>query len=148
MIENLDKIEQYIDNTIGTAIRSYNPMIKSDIFGPIYGHWESEAGSKLFLASQGSILHGSFTREGGRPRRLLGTIDNHQPIKDKGLALSFSVYWPSNNDPEYRSVTSYTGQFHPTENKITTIFLLANETIPSKDYASVFVGNDVFTRIK
>jgi hypothetical protein len=105
-------------------------------------------GSKLELHENGSELTGHFDsteNQGGGSFPLHGSID--PDVSQANRALSFSVAWNKDSQPsEFRSVTSYTGQYHKDGEFIDVVFLLANETTPEKSYASVFVGSDSFTK--
>jgi hypothetical protein len=113
---------------------------------PLNGTWYSGAGSRLELRVEESGLRGTFYRaEDGSARPLVGSVDPDasQPHR----ALGFSICWIADDESSpYRSVTSYTGQFHADRNEIATIFLLVDETSSQKQYASTFVGYDNFTR--
>src|SRR4029079_8090568 len=116
----------------------------------VSGTWYSPVGSRLELEEKGSELTGSFDsteNPGGGAFAVHGSIDpDHTPAN---RALSFSVAWiDGSTPPEFRSVTSYTGQYHDDDDveTIDVVFLLANETTPAKAYASVFVGSDIFPR--
>jgi|HubBroStandDraft_1064217.scaffolds.fasta_scaffold43824_2 hypothetical protein len=116
---------------------------------PLSGVWYSGVGSKLELTVSNSELRGYFrsTEAPARKFPLVGSVDPDPSLPNR--ALSFSVSWINADTPnEYRSVTSYTGQFHRTDEEdfINTIFLLADETSPTKQYASVFVGYDNFSK--
>jgi Avidin family len=118
---------------------------------PLSGVWYSGVGSKLEVEVEGTKLIGFFssTEEGKDRFPLHGSVDPDPRLVNR--ALSFSVAWiSSDTSPEYRSVTSYTGQYHSTPQGeiINTIFLLADETSPKKQYASTFVGYDNFRRSK
>ncbi|HXO00238.1 MAG TPA: avidin/streptavidin family protein [Candidatus Acidoferrales bacterium] len=116
---------------------------------PLDGVWYSGVGSKLELSVKGSELSGYFhSKEGpGGKYRLIGSIDP-DPDRDN-RALSFSVSWITPDTPkDRRSVTSYTGQYHRSHEVIRTIFLLADETSPTKQYVSTFVGYDNFSRME
>jgi hypothetical protein len=116
---------------------------------PIYGTWYSGVGSKLELEVNGSELRGFFHSTEGPDGKypLVGSIDPDPSLPNR--ALSFSVSWITPKTPrERRSVTSYTGQFHRSHEIIKTIFLLADETSPSKQYVSTFVGYDNFVRVQ
>jgi len=138
MIEEIENIDRIVDLSIEDLSDHGNLSVS--------GVWISESGSQVILRQRGSYILGTFTRKGGTAHRLLGSIVP-QHSGQVGIALSFSVAWPSNNDPKYRSVTSYTGQYHPDKGFISTVFLLADETLPNKDYAAVSVGTDIFKRM-
>jgi Avidin family len=117
---------------------------------PLSGIWYSAVGSKLELAVNGSELRGFFhsTEGPGGKFPVVGSVDPDPNLPNR--ALSFSVSWITpDTKKSYRSVTSYTGQYHRWEDEsetISTIFLLADETSPEKQYASTFVGYDNFGR--
>jgi len=119
---------------------------------PIAGVWYSGVGSMLKLQVDGSELKGSFdsTEAHGGSFTVHGSVDP-DPSK-ANRALSFSVCWiRKNGHPKYRSVTSYTGQYHKLENGseyLNTTFLMVDETTPEQDYASTYVGYDNFNRNK
>ena len=120
----------------------------------INGKWYSFKGSELILTEEGSELKGTFDSvqdpNGARP--LHRSVDPDPSLPNR--TLSFSVAWikgDASSGPV--SVTSYTGQYHggggtSFKEFIDVVFLLANETSPAKEYASVFVGHDRFTRDK
>lgn len=116
----------------------------------ISGKWYSPVGSLLELEEHGAELKGKFNsteNQGGGAFDVHGSIDPDGSLPNR--ALSFSVAWIKGSAPvEYRSVTSYTGQYHNEDGEevIDVVFLLVNETTPAKSYASVFVASDVFTR--
>lgn len=116
---------------------------------PLAGTWYSTAGSKLELKIQGSELMGSFTstENPGPAFDVRGSVDPDPNIPDR--ALSFSVCWiDEKTKSKYRSVSSYTGQYHHTDSEdiIETIFLLVDETSINKQFVSTFVGYDNFYR--
>jgi hypothetical protein len=118
---------------------------------PLSGVWYSGVGSKLELGVDGSKLVGFFhsTESPGGKYELVGSIDPDPNLPNR--ALSFSVSWITSDTPnEFRSVTSYTGQYHrydrDGDEAINTIFLLADETGPKKQYASTYIGYDNFGR--
>jgi hypothetical protein len=116
---------------------------------PISGLWYSGVGSKLEITVTNSELRGYFHSTEGPNGKfpLVGSVDPDSSLPNR--ALSFSVSWITADTPnEYRSVTSYTGQYHRSggDEVIKTIFLLADETAPTKQYASIFVGYDNFAR--
>lgn len=118
---------------------------------PLSGVWYSGVGSKLELKVNGSRLEGFFhsTEASGGKYELVGSVDPDPNLPNR--ALSFSVCWIESDTPnEYRSVSSYTGQYHRYDSDddevINTIFLLADETGPKKQFASTFVGYDNFGR--
>jgi hypothetical protein len=122
-------------------------MSKKD---PLAGVWYSGVGSKLELEVDGSRLTGSFDSAeapGGR-FPVYGSVDLDSTLPNR--ALAFTVSWIQEGTKlEYRSVTSYTGQYHSLpdgEEVIRTTFLLAEETRPGKEYASTYVGYDNFKR--
>ena len=137
----MEKIEENIDKIVDLSIEDGANHGNRNVSG----EWISQVGSKVTLRQSGNYIVGTFTREDGIAHRLLGSIVSEHS-GEVGIALSFSVAWSSNSDPKYRSVTSYTGQYHPDKEFISTVFLLASETLPSKDYAAVSVGTDVFKR--
>ena len=114
---------------------------------PLSGIWYSGVGSKLELAVKGSELSGFFhSKEApGGKFPLCGSVDPDPNLPNR--ALSFSVAWITPETPkDRRSVTSYTGQYHRSHEVIRTIFLLADETSPAKQYVSTSVGYDNFSR--
>jgi hypothetical protein len=118
---------------------------------PLSGVWYSGVGSQLKLEVSGSKLKGFFhSTEGPKGKyALVGSVDPDPSLPNR--ALSFSVSWiRADTDNDQRSVTSYTGQYHryesDDEEAINTIFLLADETSPRKQFASTFVGYDNFAR--
>ncbi len=120
---------------------------------PLSGVWYTGVGSKLELKVNGSKLEGYFhsTEGPGGKYDVVGSVDPDPTLPNR--ALSFSVSWISLDTPnEYRSVTSYTGQYHRHDSDgdevINTIFLLADETTAKKQYASTFVGYDNFVRTR
>jgi hypothetical protein len=120
----------------------------------INGFWYGKSGSKLNLEVYGSEIKGTYET----PRCKGGTCKIHGSIdpdsKQSNRALSFSVSWfDEKGNPiggNYRSVTSYTGQYHKFDNTeiIEVTFLLVNETSYTKEYASTFVHHDTLTRNK
>ena len=119
---------------------------------PIEVVWYSKTGSVLNLYVNGSELTGYFYSLQVQPEEwypLHGSVDPDQSLPNR--ALSFSVSWITDGTPsEFRSVTSYTGQYHSLPNGsevINTIFLLQDETSPQKQYASTMVGYDNFVRV-
>jgi len=120
---------------------------------PLSGVWYSGVGSKLELRVNGSRLEGFFhsTEGPGGKYELVGSVDPDANLPNR--ALSFSVSWIASDTPnEHRSVTSYTGQYHRYDQDgdevINTVFLLADETSPKKQYSSTFVGYDNFERTR
>ena len=120
---------------------------------PLSGTWYSAVGSRLELSENGDELNGYFEsveNPGGGKFKLRGSVDPN--VKLQNRALSFSVAWMADAVPdEFRSVTSYTGQYHRLPDGrevIKTIFLMADETTPARQYSSVSVGHDTFTREK
>jgi Avidin family len=117
---------------------------------PLSGIWYSGVGSKLELEVKGSELRGFFhsTEAPGGKFPVVGSVDPDPRLPNR--ALSFSVSWITPDTAKgYRSVTSYTGQYHRWDDEdetINTIFLMADETRPNKQYASTFVGYDNFGR--
>jgi hypothetical protein len=119
---------------------------------PINGIWYSSIGSELKLEEHGSELKGSFdsVQQPGKAFELHGSVYPNEERPNR--SLSFSVAWPE--DPasaKYRSVSSYTGQYHHVDGVgefIDVVFLLVDETMPSRSFASVFVGHDRFMREK
>jgi Avidin family len=116
---------------------------------PLAGVWYSTVGSKLELKIQDSVLTGSFesTENSGGKFEIHGTVDPDLEMPDR--ALSFSVCWiDGRSKSKYRSVSSYTGQFHRTDSDaiIETIFLLVDATSINKQFVSTFVGYDNFYR--
>src|ERR1700722_16997635 len=96
---------------------------------PLSGVWFSEVGSKLELRVTGSEIRGFFhSTEGPSGKfKLHGSVDSDPSLPNR--ALSFSVSWINEDTPnEYRSVSSYTGQYHRAggDDVINTIFLLAD----------------------
>jgi hypothetical protein len=116
---------------------------------PLAGVWYSGVGSRLELHVHGARLTGFFasTEDEGERFPLHGSVDPDPHQSNR--ALSFSIAWitPDESDA-FRSVTSYTGQYHRSADgeAIETIFLMADQTPPEKQYASVFVGYDNFHR--
>lgn len=115
---------------------------------PLACAWYSEIGSRLDLTVNGSLLDGVFHSVDG-PRgdfRVIGSVDPDSSQPDR--ALAFSVCWiDCDGSNEFRSVSSYTGQYHRTmdgDEFINTIFLLVDET--GKQFASTFVGYDNFRK--
>jgi Avidin family len=120
---------------------------------PISGDWYSGVGSKLELVVTGSEIHGLFHSTEGPVGKfpVVGSVDPDPTLANR--ALSFSISWITPETPkEYRSVTSYTGQYHQSDASgdevIRTIFLLADETSPAKQYASIFIGYDNFSKTR
>src|ERR1700704_5787615 len=104
----------------------------------VTGTWFSPVGSRLELKENGSELTGTFDsteNPGGGGFPVHGSVDPDVHLPNR--ALSFSVAWiDGTTKPEYRSVTSYTGQYHKDGGveTIDVVFLLANETTPAKQY--------------
>ena len=113
---------------------------------PLSRVWYSKVGSKLELVVRGSKLEGYFHSTEGPAGKfeVFGSVDPDASLPDR--ALSFSVCWiRSDSSNKYRSVSSYTGQYHrfdDGEEVINTVFLLVDET--GKQFASTFVGYDNF----
>ena len=116
----------------------------------ISGIWYSKIGSTLNLIVTGSELTGWFSRASNPSDTyvLHGSVDPDQSLSNR--ALSFSVSWiKEGTSSEYRSVTSYTGQYHrlpDSREVINTIFLLQDESTPQRQYASTMVHYDNFSR--
>lgn len=117
---------------------------------PLSGVWYSGVGSKLEIKVSGSRLAGYFhsTEAPGGKFPINGSVDPDPDLPNR--ALAFTVSWIQvGAKPKYRSVTSYTGQYHRLrdgEEVIRATFLLAEETPPGKQYASTYVGYDNFER--
>jgi hypothetical protein len=116
----------------------------------VSGKWYSPVGSMLVLEEHGAELTGKFDsteNPGGGAFDVHGSVD--PDVNQPDRALSFSVAWMKGSAPlQYRSVTSYTGQYHKGDGEevIDVVFLLVNETTPAQSFSSVSVASDVFTR--
>src|SRR5580693_10795158 len=91
---------------------------------PLTGAWYSGVGSRLELHVHGARLTGylASTEDGGERFPLHGSVDPDPHQSDR--TLSFSIAWITPDAPDaFRSVTSYTGQYHADAEAIETIFL-------------------------
>ncbi|MGE5342674.1 MAG: avidin/streptavidin family protein [Candidatus Omnitrophota bacterium] len=118
---------------------------------PLDGIWYSSVGSVLKLEINGKTIGGVFSSKqnpDGGYYSVNGSIDPDTTLANR--ALSFSVAWfnEKNPNPGYRSVTSYTGQYHQTAHGecINTTFLMVDETSPANEYASTYIGFDNFCK--
>jgi len=120
---------------------------------PLDGKWYSSVKSSLDLKVEGSTLSGSFnSTEDHSPLSfpLVGVVDPDPSLPNR--ALSLAVSWIDKDTTKYRSVTSYTGQYHYNGAKekeaINTTFLMVDETTEANQYKSTYVGYDNFSRKK
>jgi len=113
------------------------------------GKWYSGIGSTLELEVEGSLLRGSFESVEYSPSKkfpLVGVVDADEGRPNRSLA--FVISW-IDDDPlrkKYRRSSSYTGQFHSDDDVNRVTSLIVNETAEKKQYASILVSHDVFTR--
>ena len=109
----------------------------------ISGYWVSSAGSTLGLRepSQTGELSGFFHRSTGEIALISG-MASLSPT-DGNFPIAVVANWRPQGK-YYASVTSYTGTFQVSQNKIRTIFLSVNPQVPA--YESVSVDSDEFTK--
>lgn len=108
------------------------------------GQWRNQHGSELLLsADEHGGLRGTYrlASEAGDepPNQLIGSYDDR--CSRAGSVLGFVVVW---NDA--RSVTVWSGQYHPGEDVIRTTWLMTNETVFDDDWHSTMIGEDIFVR--
>lgn len=112
------------------------------------GTWYSGVGSTLELQVSGGTLTGFFESTETNPSKkypLTGLVDPDTARHNRVLA--FVVSWIDNiSSSKYRSISSYTGQFHSKDNEINVTLLITDETSIHKQYRSTLVAHDTFTR--
>ncbi|WP_354644741.1 avidin/streptavidin family protein [Kitasatospora camelliae] len=113
------------------------------VFG---GEWFNELGSCLELATDGSgVLSGSFAPGVGPAgrRALVGRYDTCST--GAGAVLGWTVAWSSGRG-ESASVTSWSGQYLPEEERIVAHWLFTTATGVEDAWRATAIGQDVFWR--
>ncbi|MER7773138.1 avidin/streptavidin family protein [Kitasatospora sp. NPDC096140] len=110
------------------------------------GEWFNELGSCLDLATDGAgALSGTFAPGVGPAgkRELVGRYDPSPA--GAGVALGWTVTW-SSGQGEDASVTSWSGQYLPEEERIVAHWLFTTASGARDAWRATAVGQDVFGR--
>ncbi len=116
----------------------------------VEGTWYNELGSMMtidivtngqFTGSYQTAVSSSGCAQGSFP--LVGQTD----IDNGGQYIGFVVLW-NNSEFNCKSGTAWSGQLQTINGieTITTFWLLTMEVIPSQEWASTLVGQDIFTQ--
>ncbi len=114
-----------------------------DVATRISGTWYNQLGSRLELhADSTGRLSGTFhSGVGGAavPCAVTGSFDPapHHEVS----VVGFVVLWP-----DAHAVTVWSGHYHPDEDVITAMWLLAGECNDQGEWRSTHVGHDLFSR--
>lgn len=108
----------------------------------ITGTWTSELGSRLELHCADGILTGRYSSAVGAmhdARPLIGFAT--PPSGDDAAVLGFVVPWSGTG-----SLTTWTGRYERTTDRILATWVLETRQSPSTIWAATQIGQDVFIR--
>jgi hypothetical protein len=109
------------------------------------GVWRNQFGSELRLEVDGAGgLKGAYrTAHAVLTGHSNAVVGSYNPApSNAGSVLGFVVVWD-----ELRSLTAWSGQYHPGADLIRATWLMTNETLEDEDWRSTIVGQDVFRRV-
>lgn len=115
---------------------------------PLDGTWYNELGSVMTLEANGSSVTGTYQTAVGDAQGRYPLVGATEPSSRIGSqAVGFVVAWV-NEYTNAHSVTAWSGQYQIVdgEEEIVTQWLLTQETPPRDDWASTYIGHDLYTR--
>jgi Avidin family len=116
------------------------------------GKWYNDLKSELELnVGSDGLLSGTYETKVSSDGCAIGkySVAGRTDVPFKGETLGFAVAW-HNDDSDCEATTTWVGHYRAggdgVEESLTTFWLMAEKSEPGKEWESIKLGRDVFTR--